>query len=315
MLLPPTILALRAALSAHGVRRSVQWLTGMPARLAGALFFLVSVALAQQAVPALSAHVVDRTGTLSAQQLRQLDDKLSIFERTGGAQVVLLLIPTTQPEDIASYANRVANTWKIGRKEIGDGLLVIVAKNDRQVRIEVAKTLEGAIPDLAAKQIIDQAITPHFRQGDFAGGLDAGVDQISARIKGEALPAPKAGASGQRGSFDWTDLAVFMFIAVPVAGTILRRLLGSKFGSLATGGVIGVIALLVTSSLLIAGLAALAALLFTLLSSLTARTGHGGWGSGGTGGWGTSGGFGGGGGGFSSGGGGDFGGGGASGNW
>lgn len=298
MLLRPTIGALRAVLT----------------RLGCGLLLLASLAQAQQAVPALSAHVVDSTNTLSAQQVRQLEDKLSAFEQTGGAQVVLLLVPTTQPEDIVSYANRVANTWKIGRKEIGDGLLLIVAKNDRQVRIEVAKTLEGAIPDLAAKHIIDQAITPHFKQGDFAGGLDAGVDQIMARINGEALPAPTARSSGKRGGFDWTDLAIFMFIAVPLVGAVTRKLLGSKVGSLATGGVVGVIAMLVTSSLLVAGLAAFAALLFTLFSSVTQRAGHSGWGS--AGGWGTGGGFGGGGGGgFSSGGGGDFGGGGASGSW
>ena len=284
-----------------------------------ALLLLVSLAQAQQAVPPLTAHVVDSTGTLNAQQARQLEDKLNAFEQSGGAQVVLLLVPTTQPEDIVSYANRVANTWKIGRKEIGDGLLLIVAKNDRQVRIEVAKTLEGAIPDLAAKHIIDQAITPRFRQGDFAGGLDAGVDQIMARINGEALPAPTSRPTGKRGGFDWTDLAVFMFIAVPVLGTVTRRLLGSKVGSVATGGVVGVIAMLVTSSLLIAGLAAFAALLFALFSNVTQGVGRSGWGSGGAGGWGTGGGFGGGGfgggGGFSSGGGGDFGGGGASGSW
>ena len=279
-----------------------------------ALLLLVSLAQAQQAVPPLTAHVVDGTGTLNAQQARQLEDKLNAFEQSGGAQVVLLLVPTTQPEDIVSYANRVANTWKIGRKEIGDGLLLIVAKNDRQVRIEVAKTLEGAIPDLAAKHIIDQAITPRFRQGDFAGGLDAGLDQIMARIKGEALPAPTARPVGQRGGFDWTNLAVFMFIAVPVLGTVTRRLLGSKVGSVATGGVVGVIAMLVTSSLLIAGLAAFAALLFALFSNVTQGVGRSGWGSGGAGGWDAGGGFGGGG-GFSSGGGGDFGGGGASGSW
>lgn len=278
--------------------------------LACGLFLLLSLAQAQQAVPALSAHVVDSTGTLNAQQARQLEDKLSTFEQAGGAQVVLLLVPTTQPEDIVSYANRVANTWKIGRKEIGDGLLLIVAKNDRQVRIEIAKALEGAIPDLAARQIIDQAITPRFKQGDFAAGLNAGVDQIMARIKGEALPAPEARPSGKRSGFDWTDLAIFIFIAVPLVGRFTHQLLGSKVGSVATGGVVGVIAMLLTSSLLIAGLAALAALIFTLFSGITQRLGHSGWGAGG---WGAGGGFGGG--GFSSGGGGDFGGGGASGSW
>ena len=113
------------------------------------------------------------------------------FEQTKGTQIAILMVPTTQPEDIASYANRVGNAWKIGRKGMGDGVLLVVAKDDRKVRIEVAKTLEGAIPDLAAKQIIDEAITPNFRKGDFAGGLHAGVDQLIARITGEALPAPE----------------------------------------------------------------------------------------------------------------------------
>jgi len=284
-----------------------------PAAILGLLCLLwLPLSQAQQAVPALRAHVVDSSGTLSAQQTSQLESKLNLFEQASGTQIVLLLVPTTQPEDITSYANRVANVWKIGRKEVGDGVLVIVARNDRQLRIEVAKTLEGALPDLAAKRIIDQAITPHFKQGDFAAGLDAGVDQIMARIKGEALPMPTPKSSRNQSALDWNDLAVLMFVAVPVLGMFTRRLLGSKLGSVATGGTAGAIALLFTSSFLIAGLAAVVALLFTLFSNVAPHGGRGGWGGGFGGG---SGGFGGGGGGFSSGGGGDFGGGGASGSW
>ena len=115
-------------------------------------------------VPPLSALVVDQTGTLDAIQLKGLEDKLMAFEQKKGTQIAILMVPTTQPEDIASYANRVGNDWKIGRKDVGDGVLLVVAKDDRKVRIEVAKTLEGAIPDLAAKQIIDDAITPNFRK-------------------------------------------------------------------------------------------------------------------------------------------------------
>jgi uncharacterized protein len=289
----------------------LRWLTG----LLFSLLLAHSPAFAQLAVPALSAHVMDTTGTLNAQQVQALEAKLSAFEQSRGAQVVLLLVPTTQPEDIASYANRVANTWKIGRKEIGDGLLLVVAKNDRTVRIEVAKTLEGAIPDLAAKRIIEQAITPRFRQGDFAGGLDAGVDQISKLISGEALPAPTAQAGGGQSGFEWMDLLVFAFIAVPVVAGAARSILGPKLGPLATGGVVGALALVVTASLLIAGLAAVVALLFSLFSNVARSAGTGlGAGRGSHGGWG-GGGFGGGGGGFGSGGGGDFGGGGASGRW
>lgn len=295
-----------------------QWLPDRPSIwrgwLAGLVWTLLlglAPALAQQAVPALTAHVIDTTDTLNAGQLQQLEEKLTAFEQNRGAQVVLLLVATTQPEDITSYANRVANTWKIGRREIGDGLLVIVAKNDRRVRIEVAKTLEGAIPDLAAKRIIDEAITPRFKQGDFAGGLDAATDQIMKLIAGEALPAPKSGPAHDKAGFQWMDLAIFMFIAVPVVGGVARSILGKKMGALATGAGVGALALFITSSLLIASLAALAALVFSLFSSLPRTGGGSGWGTGGAGGWGSGGG----GGGFSSGGGGDFGGGGASGDW
>lgn len=282
------------------------------------LLLLLSQAQAQLTVPTLAAHVMDTTGTLNAEQVRQLEAKLTAFEQSRGTQMVLLLVPTTQPEDIASYGNRVANSWKIGRKEIGDGLLLVVAKDDRRVRIEVAKTLEGAIPDLAAKRVIDQAITPRFKQGDFAGGLDAAVDQLMALITGEALPAPVAAARGVKNGFQWTDLAIFMFFAVPVVGAVARSIFGTKLGSLATGGLVGGIALLVTASLAIAALAALVGFVFALFSGLMPSGGrgvgrHGGWGSGGGG---FGGGFGGGGGGgFGSGGGGDFGGGGASGRW
>ncbi len=267
----------------------------------------------------LTARVIDSTGTLGAAQIQQLESKLQAFEQSHGTQIVVLLVPGTQPEDIASYANRVANSWKIGRKDIGDGVLVIVAKNERKVRIEVAKTLEGAIPDLAAKRIIDAAITPRFKQGDFAGGLDAAIDQLMARIRGEALPMPKSEAQADEAGFQWMDLAIFVFFAVPVVAAVTRGMLGPKLGALATGGAIGAIALAMTASLLIAALAALAALVFALFSGLGRHSGLGSGPAIGSGGWssGSSGGgsFGGGEGGFSSGGGGDFGGGGASGDW
>ncbi|OGB30877.1 MAG: hypothetical protein A3F78_06950 [Burkholderiales bacterium RIFCSPLOWO2_12_FULL_61_40] len=269
-------------------------------------------------VPPLSAHVMDSTATLSRAQLQALDTKLQAFEASSGTQVVVLILPTTQPEDIASYANRVANAWKIGRKEVGDGLLLIVAKNDRQLRIEVAKTLEGAIPDLAAKRVIDQAITPQFRQGDFAGGLEQGVNQIMALIQGEALPAPRTGPGGHRGNsgFQWMDLAVFLFFAVAVGGSIAQRLFGTRLGAVLTGGAAGVVVAVLTSSVVVGALAALVALVLALLFRLgrgLPSSGRNGWGGGGLGGGGWGGPSGGG--GFRSGGGGDFGGGGASGRW
>lgn len=279
-------------------------------------------------VPALTARVIDQTGTLDDIQRAGLEQKLAGFEQAKGTQIAMLLVPTTQPEDIASYANRVANAWKIGRRQVGDGVLVIVAKNDRKVRIEVAKSLEGAIPDLAARQIIDDAITPRFRANDFAGGLQAAADQLIARINGEALPAPPpqrdwhpADARGGDG-FDWFDLAIFLFFAVPIGGAILRRIFGGPLGTLLTGGGVGALAFLVTTSVAVAVVAGVLALVVSLFSGLGGGPrrrgfgapvifGGGGFGARTGGGW--SGG--GGGGGFSSGGGGDFGGGGASGDW
>lgn len=277
-----------------------------------------------QPVPALTAHVMDSTGTLDATQRAALEAKLAAFEQSRGAQVVVLIVPSTQPEDIAAYAQRVGDTWKIGRKSVGDGLLLVVAKNDRKVRIETTKALEGAIPDLAARQVIDTAITPRFKQGDFAGGLNAAADQIMALISGENLPAPEQkSASGMADSgFEWTDLAVFLFFAVPIGGRLAAGVLGRKLGSIATGGAVGVLAWVFTSSLIVAGLATVAGMVFALVTSLGAlgRGGRssGGWNTGGFGGGSSGGSWGGGsssGGGFSSGGGGDFGGGGASGDW
>ncbi len=275
-----------------------------------------------QPVPPLTAHVMDSTGTLDASQLSALDAKLTAFEKARGAQVVFLIVPTTQPEDIAAYAQRVGDQWKIGRKSIGDGLLLVVAKNDRRVRIETTKALEGAIPDLAASNIIEQAITPRFKQNDYAGGLDAGADQIMARISGENLPLPQSTSSGQSrqgmgSDFNWADIAIFMFLAVPLGARMLGGMFGRKPGSALAGGVIGVLAWVFTSSLLIAGVAGIIGMVFALMSNLRSPVGRSG--GGGFGGWGGGGGGfgggGGGGGGFSSGGGGNFGGGGASGGW
>ena len=276
------------------------------------------------AVPPLTGHVMDQTGTLSANDIQALEGQLVALEKSRGSQVVVLMVPTTAPEDIAAYANRVGNQWKIGRRDVGDGVLVVVAKNDRKMRIEVAKSLEGAIPDIAAARIIDGAMKPRFQQGDFAGGIAAAITQIGARIAGEALPAPAetpspAAGGSSHGLFDWTDFAIFLFFGVMVAGPLARSLMGAALGGLAVGGGVGALAFLFTSSLLLSVGAGVIALLYTWLfggSSGPISLGHGG---GGSGGWssGSSGGFssssdsG----GFSSGGGGDFGGGGASGDW
>ncbi|HWI11371.1 MAG TPA: TPM domain-containing protein, partial [Burkholderiaceae bacterium] len=292
--------------------------------VAAALGLAGAAAFAQDVlpVPPLAGRVVDQTGTLSAAQAQALSAKLAAIEARRGAQVVVLIVPTTQPEDIASYGQRVADTWKVGRRDVGDGLVIVVAKNDRRINIEVAKTLEGAIPDVLAGRIINEQIKPAFRANDYAGGLNAAIDRLDKAIGGEALPAPtgKGGAGsahrGLFGGFDLQDLAIFLFVGVPIAGAILTGLFGRKLGSLLTGGAVGGIAWFLTASLLVAGGAGLIALfLIGVMGMGSGRIGRSGgpviWGGGGGGGG--FGGGGGGGGGFSSGGGGDFGGGGASG--
>lgn len=289
--------------------------------LAWLMFLLLAVASPLRAqdvqpVPPLSGRVVDQTATLTPAQLQALSAKLEGIERQRGSQIVVLMVATTQPEDIAAFAQRVGDTWKIGRRDVGDGLLIVVAKNDRKVRIEVAKALEGAVPDLAAKQIINDRITPAFRAGDFAGGLNAAVDRLAERIGSEGLPEPSARAPARDGAdgFDLEGIAIFFFIGVPIAGAILTSVFGRKLGSLATAGAAGGLGWWLTTSLLIAGGAAFVALILVGVMGVGSRRGGGMpiiWGGGGGGGgWG-----GGDGGGFSSGGGGDFGGGGASGDW
>lgn len=288
-------------------------------------------ALAQDvlAVPALSARVIDQTATLSSAERQALEARLQGLEEKSGSQVVVLMVPTTAPEDIAAYAHRVASEWKIGRREVGDGLLLVIAKNDRRMRIEVARALEGAIPDLAAARIIDQAMAPRFRSNDYAGGIGAALDQIGARIAGEALPAPAQGRgrATQNAGSGLSELAIFLFLGVLVAAPVVRRIFGGRLGSVLMGGGTGALAYVLTASALLAGGAGVVALLLTLLGNslgggrgggpFIGGGGFGGLGGGFGGGFGgrRGGGFGGGGGGFGSGGGGSFGGGGASGGW
>lgn len=300
----------------------IQWISVRAATILIAFAFIFTVEAEAQdlrAIPPLTARVIDTTSTLDAGQTQALNAKLAAFEKARGAQIVILMVPSTLPEDITDYAQRVGDSWKIGRKDVGDGLLLVVAKDDRKVRIATTKTLEGAVPDLAARQIIASAITPRFKQGDFAGGLDAAADQIMARITGENLPTPgvNSGTDSNKQGFQWMDMAVFLFFAVPIGARLLSGVLGRKLGALVTGGGVGVLAWIFTSSLLLAGAAGLIGLVFALFASLGSLGGLGNLGGGSRRGGGFGGGFGGGGGsgGFSSGGGGNFGGGGASGNW
>jgi uncharacterized protein len=282
--------------------------------LAASALLWVPSAFAQdvQPVPVLSASVVDETETLDEAQQAALVEKLASIEKETGSQIALLLVSTTDPEDIDAYSQRVADTWKLGRRHIGDGVLIVVAKSDRRVRIEVAKTLEGAIPDLAAKRVIDSQITPAFRAGDYAGGLNAAVDQLAALIRGEGLPVPdQRGAGGASDSRDNTW--ALMFFAFFWIAPFVVRLFGRKWGSLLASLGIAAFGWWLTASVLVCLIGGLVTLLFAGLMGLgMAQRGWSSDGSSGSssGGWG-----GGGGGGFSSGGGGDFGGGGASGRW
>ncbi|HEY3791152.1 MAG TPA: YgcG family protein [Bradyrhizobium sp.] len=224
-------------------------------------------AFAQVAVPPLTGRVVDQTGTLSSDDITSLTQKLRDFEARKGSQIAVLIVPTTQPEEIEQYSIRVAEAWKIGRKKIDDGAILLVAKNDRKVRIEVGYGLEGALTDVTTRRIIDEIITPKFRSGDFAGGISDGVDRIIGVIDGEPLPAPQRQATfaGGQDRFDIMFNPVILF-GVFVAGAVLRSILGRLIGSIATGGVFGLLAWLTVGSLLFSIIAAVAAFAFAMFA-------------------------------------------------
>jgi uncharacterized protein len=285
----------------------------MNAARAGILALLTCwafVALADVAVPPLSGRVVDQTGTLSASEVESLTQRLKTLETRKGSQLAILMVGTTAPESIEQYSLRVAEAWKIGRKRLDDGALLVIAKNDRKLRIEVGYGLEGALNDVTSKRIIDEIITPRFRNGDFAGGISAGVDQIIRVIDGEALPAPASGQSSSS-SADFDVFNPFLLFAMFVVGAILRTSLGRLLGSVATGAAVGTVAWFIAGSLAASVVAGFIGFIFTMLADTIAWSGGGGSyrGSGGWSGGGSSSG-----GGFS-GGGGSFGGGGASGSW
>jgi len=270
--------------------------TARASLLAFALCWAV-VAGAQAPVPPLGGRVTDRTSTLTEEQKSALEQALRSFEARKGSQVAVLIVPSTAPETIEQYALRVAERWKPGRKNVDDGALLVVAKDDRTLRIEVGYGLEGALTDADSKRIISEIIVPRFRQGDFYGGIAAGVDRMLRVIDGEPLPKPEGrrpGGTRGIGSF----LPVLMILALVVGG-VLHTVLGRFPGALVTGGAVTAVAWMLAGAISVAVIAGVIAFLFTLLS-------------GGMGGRGIGGGFGGG--GFSGGGGG-FGGGGASGDW
>jgi uncharacterized protein len=325
-------------MSIHSAARANPWL----AWLWPLVLLLAVSAFAQDTpvpVPPLSSPVTDLTQTLTAEQRAALESRLRAYEAQKGTQIAVLIVPTTQPETIEQYSIRVADQWKIGRQDVDDGVILLVAKNDRAVRIEVGTGLEGAIPDVLASRIISQVIVPRFRQGDFAGGIDEAITRIIALLEGEPLPEPEQRSSESRersgGTGNWLPvLLMFVF----VGSNILRGIFGRVGGAFATAGLAGGLMWLLTWTLGLAIIGAILAFVFTLLTGggggFGGGRGPGGWtnprrrsgmsdgwifggGLGGGGGGRSSGGFGGGGlgGGGWSGGGGGFSGGGASGRW
>ena len=240
-------------------------------------------AAADVAVPPLVGRVVDQTGTLSSGDVASLQQTLKDFEARKGSQIAVLIVPTTAPETIEQYSLRVAETWKIGRKKIDDGALVVVAKDDRKLRIEVGYGLEGVLTDVTSKRIIDEVITPRFRSGDFAGGISSGVDRIIRVIDGEKLPAPEPKPRFDSSGFDGSYLS-FILVGLFMVGGILRVTLGRLVAAVLMAGLAALIAWFVVSIWIAPVLAGIVAFLVTLFGeATTSGRGNSGWsGSGGS---------------------------------
>jgi uncharacterized protein len=267
-----------------------------------ALMFASAAGAADEvAVPPLKARVTDLTGTLNGGELASLEAELRTFEQSKGSQIAVLMLPSTQPETIEQYSIRVAERWKIGRAKADDGVILIIAKNDQRLRIEVGYGLEGAIPDVVAKRVIREVIAPHLLANDFYGGIREGTQTLMKLIGGEKLPPPTRAQTSTVG--DYQSLFVILLVVVVVAGGVLKAILGRLFGSAATGVAAGFIAWALAGAI---GAAAVAGVVAFLMALMGGGRGYypGGFGGG----------FGSGGGGFGGGGGG-FGGGGASGSW
>jgi uncharacterized protein len=310
-----------APLSARGhVPPFARMLAAVAGLVAGLL--LSGGSSAQVAIPPLGAvPVIDQTGTLDAAQIAALSGKLTALKARKGAEVAVLVVATTQPEEIEEFALRVAETWKPGRAKVWDGAIFVVAKGDRKMRLEVGRGLEGALTDALSKRITADVVRPHFRSGDYAGGLAAGIDAIVKAVDGEELPAPTAPPdwTAHDSGFDWGGLLFGLFGVVFIAGSFFRAMFGRLGGGAVTGAAAGGLAWMMAAPLAVVAFVGLGAFLVTALLSAAGagrgarRSGNhwgGGWGGGGGGGWGSSGG----GGGFSSGGG-SFGGGGSSSDW
>lgn len=283
-----------------GALLALLWLVALPWGMAHAADELV-------AVPPLQTLVTDLTATLTPEQRAGLESRLRAFDERKGSQLAVLIVPTTRPEAIEPYAMRVVEQWKLGRKKVDDGVLLLVAKNDRSVRIEVGYGLEGVLSDAITNRIINDVIVPRFKQGDFFGGIDASVEQMIKLIDGEALPAAAARSDGL--PFDLGDMAPVLLVIAVVVGGVLRAVLGRLPGATVAAGILGLIVWYLSGVLLIALIGAVIGFVVTLLGGSSFLRGMGGGHRGG----GFGGGFGGG--GFRGGGGGGFGGGGSSGRW
>jgi uncharacterized protein len=273
-----------------------------------ALFLTIvcSAGAADVAVPPFHSYVTDLTETLSPQQRDALEQTLRTFAAKKGSQVAVLLVPTTAPETIEQYSIRVVDNWKLGRKGVDDGVLLLLATQDRKVRIEVGYGLEGAIPDAIANRVIDEVMIPYFKRGDYFGGIQAGVHQLMRLVEGEPLPAPSKRDTAWEGMQAWLPV---MLIGTMVGGFVLRAMFGRLLGAGLTAGLAGVIGWLLFGSLLFGIVIGLFVFFFVVGGGTGRPPGYGGWGYPMGGGWGGGGGDG------VSGGGGGFGGGGASGRW
>jgi len=274
--------------------------------------FLVG-ASAQIIVPPVPGRVIDQTGTLTTSEINTLSQTLAQFDAKKGTQFAVLIVKSTAPESIEQTALRVAEQWKLGRKKIDDGAILLIAKDDRAVRIEVGYGLEGALNDATSKRIIEQFITPEFRNGNYFAGINAGIQQMIRIADGEPLP-PVAAANDGAPS-DSLRFAPVLFMLALAVGMVMRSFMGHALASVVTGGAVTVLAWVIAGSLFFAVIAGIFAFILTLLGGLKGGGGAGGWSSHSGGGFG--GGYSGGGsiGGGFSGGGGSFGGGGASGKW
>lgn len=269
------------------------------------LFVSVHVRAEFVAIPVLKTRVTDLTQTLTADQQSQLETKLATFEREKGSQIAVLIIPTTAPEDIAQYSIRVVDVWKLGREKQDDGILLLVAKNDRKMRIEVGRGLEGPIPDLIAKRIITEVMAPRFKQGDFYGGINSSIDTLIGLVSGEQLPAP---TSPRMHAGNLENMLPLLFFGAVILASMLRSIFGRGIGGVLNGGIVAGLAWILGVGLILTIVFGLLAFILTIAGGLGA--GYGGQHTGGyrssgsssSGGW-------------SGGGGGSFGGGGASGGW